>query len=124
MSESFSKYAAINKCPVCGGELEKGYIGASRGVTWDPKRSKRIFVYIWSSALILPFGTTNIPALRCEKCKLVLFGYEKTILGEFPSFLKKCVGCGREIPIASEECPYCGTKQPLTEKRIKKGVSM
>ena len=26
------------------------------------------------------------------------------------SFLKKCVKCGREIPLASEECPYCGQK--------------
>ena len=28
------------------------------------------------------------------------------------AFLKKCPECGREIPIASEECPYCKTKQP------------
>lgn len=26
-------------------------------------------------------------------------------------FLKKCVNCGKEIPIASEECQHCGTKQ-------------
>jgi hypothetical protein len=29
------------------------------------------------------------------------------------SFLKKCVECGREIPIASEQCPYCGREQRL-----------
>jgi len=28
------------------------------------------------------------------------------------AFLKKCVKCGVEIPIASEECPNCGHKQP------------
>jgi hypothetical protein len=28
------------------------------------------------------------------------------------SFLKKCVKCGREIPIASEECQYCEAEQP------------
>ncbi len=28
------------------------------------------------------------------------------------SFLKKCVKCGKEIPIASEHCPYCMQKQP------------
>jgi hypothetical protein len=29
-------------------------------------------------------------------------------IGETPkSFLKKCSKCGREIPIASEECPFC-----------------
>jgi len=27
------------------------------------------------------------------------------------SFLKKCVNCGREIPIASEQCQFCKTKQ-------------
>jgi len=28
------------------------------------------------------------------------------------AFLKKCAECGREIPIASEECPFCKSKQP------------
>jgi ribosomal protein L40E len=28
------------------------------------------------------------------------------------AFLKKCVNCGKRTPIASEECQYCGTKQP------------
>lgn len=28
------------------------------------------------------------------------------------AFLKKCIKCGEEIPIASENCKYCGTKQP------------
>ncbi|MEM3730464.1 MAG: hypothetical protein QW667_03045 [Candidatus Bathyarchaeia archaeon] len=27
------------------------------------------------------------------------------------SFLKRCVKCNKEIPIASEECPYCGQRQ-------------
>jgi len=27
------------------------------------------------------------------------------------AFLKQCIKCGKEIPIASEECPYCGAKQ-------------
>ena len=28
------------------------------------------------------------------------------------SFFKKCVKCNEDIPIASEECPYCTAKQP------------
>jgi rRNA maturation endonuclease Nob1 len=32
------------------------------------------------------------------------------------AFLKKCVKCGKEIPIASEECPHCGAKQPQRAK--------
>ena len=40
-------------------------------------------------------------------------GFEYAKEGKKPrGFLKKCVRCGREIPIASEECPYCRTKQP------------
>jgi hypothetical protein len=27
------------------------------------------------------------------------------------SFLKKCVNCGKDIPIASEQCPYCNAEQ-------------
>lgn len=34
------------------------------------------------------------------------------VQGTPKGFLKKCIECGREIPIASEECPYCKTKQP------------
>lgn len=33
---------------------------------------------------------------------------EKTPKG----FLKPCAECGKEIPIASEQCPHCGAKQP------------
>lgn len=34
-----------------------------------------------------------------------------SVQGTPKGFLKKCVKCGREIPIASEECPYCGATQ-------------
>jgi DNA-directed RNA polymerase subunit RPC12/RpoP len=30
------------------------------------------------------------------------------------AFLKKCIECQKEIPIASEECPYCQAKQKGT----------
>jgi len=33
-------------------------------------------------------------------------------IAQTPSvFLKKCPNCGKEIPIASEECPECGAKR-------------
>jgi len=110
--EEFSKLGSITECPTCGGELDKGYIGASGGVTWDAEKSKRIFVYMWSAALILPFWTQNTPALRCKNCKLVLFNHEKIKPKETPaSFLKKCVKCGNEIPVGSDYCPLCEAKQ-------------
>jgi len=28
------------------------------------------------------------------------------------AFMKKCIKCGQDIPIASEQCQYCGAVQP------------
>jgi hypothetical protein len=37
---------------------------------------------------------------------------EPEVIGKTPkSFLKKCINCGQEIPIASETCPHCGAEQ-------------
>jgi hypothetical protein len=32
------------------------------------------------------------------------------------SFLKNCVRCGKDIPIASEKCKFCGARQPEIKK--------
>lgn len=52
----------------------------------------------------------------CPKCGHIgMFADEKArrfLLKMTPkAFLKKCVECGKEIPIASEECPYCKAEQ-------------
>lgn len=59
---------------------------------------------------------------KCAYIKRAVPGvYERIRNSFFPSgfgartpkgFLKKCVRCDKQIPIASEECQYCGTKQP------------
>lgn len=36
----------------------------------------------------------------------------RTSADDAKPFLKRCIRCGEEIPMASEECRYCGTKQP------------
>ncbi len=33
------------------------------------------------------------------------------------SFMRICVKCKKQISIASEECPYCGARQPRLKKR-------
>jgi hypothetical protein len=101
--EDFSVLNSVKQCPVCGGRLEKEYFNAPKGVSWDTVKHK--WSYVWGG-----FGMpTNIPALRCEKCKIAILDYaERTP----KSSLKECVKCGKEIPIASEECQYCGAKQP------------
>ena len=66
----------VNKCPKCGEEMEKGYIHAARGLTWDTEPHK------WSVlGLERLLGSTfvaTIPiaeAYRCTKCRLVIFNY-------------------------------------------------
>ena len=99
-NEEFSKLSSIKKCPKCGGKLVKGYFTIPRGVG------------------VMGFDTyDNAPALRCERCGIAILDYGVVTRAHTPkSFLKKCVKCGREIPLASEECPYCGTKQPEHEE--------
>jgi ribosomal protein L40E len=62
----------------------------------------------------------------CPKCKSVEFLGTQDTQRRYEdlqrknevqrSFLKKCVKCGRLIPIASEECQFCGARQPRSKK--------
>jgi len=113
MSEGveFSKLSSVKKCPICGGNLVKGYFNAPRGVYWGTEKHKLGLVlldYVMPGAL---WTQDNVPALRCENCGIAIIDYRAPTYTP-TSFLKECVKCGKEIPIASEECPYCGTKQP------------
>ena len=75
--EEFSKLDSIKECPVCGGELEKGYIHAGRGIYWDVERHK--FYSIPGEAILSMWSLTNpyAPALRCCKCKILIAHYGK-----------------------------------------------
>jgi len=60
-------------------------------------------------------------AYRCKECGIFIC-YERGkqpdyegVGGTPKGFLKKCINCGEEIPVASEACSYCGTKQPEDE---------
>jgi len=69
------------------------------------KRGKRLEKSFWN-----PKG---LRAYRCKECRVIIC-YEKEKvepLGTPKSFLKKCIKCGEEIPIATEHCPKCGAKQ-------------
>jgi hypothetical protein len=68
-------------------------------------------VFIPISLLIWTLGLwrANRVGRECTLSKETL----KVKASETPKcFLKRCVKCGMEIPIASEQCPYCGQKQP------------
>jgi hypothetical protein len=113
--EEFSTLVSIEKCPICSGELERGYIGAPLVFPWwTPKKRKFVeMTGLWNWRYNFFLGV-NIPALKCKKCNIIIadFNLENIAWAETPeAFLKKCVKCGKEISIAELECPYCGAEQ-------------
>ncbi len=80
--DEFSKLSSIKKCPIFRGKLVKGHFTIPRAIgEWH------LDAY------------DNAPALKCERCGIAILDYgveRKTPKG----FLKKCVKCGKEIPLA------------------------
>ena len=78
----------------------------------------------WSETIIAPtVGIVFFPTILLLYILSFLFKGEridrfllesglKGVKVQPKAFLKNCPECGREIPIASEECQYCKTKQP------------
>jgi len=104
---------SIKECPVCGGNLDKVYLTAPRGFYLNVEKA-RFGVYFLDT--IMPSVSSvasleNAPSLKCESCGIAIIDYRAPSYTP-KSFLKKCIECGKEIPIASEQCSSCGTKQP------------
>ncbi|NWG11174.1 hypothetical protein HXY33_05430 [Candidatus Bathyarchaeota archaeon] len=100
----------VKKCPKCRGEMEKGYI-ITPAIRWSKEKHMHVAL---GQELVVPWGLklANVEAYRCKKCRLVLFHYPIPKAEITPdSFLKKCIKCNEEIPIASEYCSFCGAKQ-------------
>jgi len=74
MNISENGEGVLEVCPLCGSQLEKGFIGLWRGIYWSDKKPPKV---VWK----LPFGEdmlirgTSCEAYRCQKCKLVIFKY-------------------------------------------------
>jgi len=107
----FSKLISVKECPICGGELEQGYFHIPGGASWCAEKPKGGFLVLDRMIPHAPWTESNLPALKCEKCGIVVID-DRAPRYTPKSFLKKCVKCNKEIPIASEECDYCGAKQP------------
>ncbi|MEM3458670.1 MAG: zinc ribbon domain-containing protein [Candidatus Bathyarchaeia archaeon] len=89
------------KCPKCGGDMVRG----DRLATATRVLSS---VYLAKRGDILGDG---IVPYYCEKCGYIELYKEIKGVRRENAFLKKCIKCGEKIPIASEECSYCGAKQ-------------
>jgi predicted nucleic-acid-binding Zn-ribbon protein len=93
----------VMKCPKCGGEMvEANRLVAHTRVLASVSLAKKGDI----------LGDRIVPHY-CESCGYIEFykeikGRKKT---RDNAFFKKCVKCGKQIPIASEECSYCGAKQ-------------
>lgn len=73
VAEKIEKKSVIDTCPLCGLELERGFL-TTRLLSWSDKKHK---VSAWGGEIIAKEGLSlaNIDAYRCEKCKLVIFKY-------------------------------------------------
>lgn len=49
--EQFSRLKALEKCPICGSELKKGYLNAPRGAYWGSEKHTLGFILLDSEAL-------------------------------------------------------------------------
>jgi RNA polymerase subunit RPABC4/transcription elongation factor Spt4 len=105
-------------CPSCGKRMDEGYVAAGSVIAWSKKKVSNWALRPFRDSKVLEStpirAIINVEAYHCPKCKLILIKYGQTRKpdGTPKSFLKKCTNCDKEIPIASETCPYCGTKQP------------
>ncbi len=80
--QEFSKLNSLRECPVCGGELQKGYIHTTRDIYWDEERHKHNIlacreVIIMAQWPYLFRTIPHAPSLKCTNCKIVVFHYGK-----------------------------------------------
>lgn len=97
------------ECSKCGGQMfEADRLVAQTSVPTSISLAKKGDII---GDRIIPF--------YCGNCGYIEF-YKEMKIGEHPQeqgFLMKCVQCGKQIPIASEECQFCRAKQNEADER-------
>lgn len=98
----------VKKCPKCKGKM----VEAQRLVAQAFALRGAILPTVGLAKKGDILGDRVIP-FYCTSCGYIEF-YKSPparYTGHTPeSFLKKCAKCGKEIPIGSGECQYCGAK--------------
>ncbi|MEM3616392.1 MAG: zinc-ribbon domain-containing protein [Candidatus Bathyarchaeia archaeon] len=103
---------SVRKCASCNVELQ-----FAQKIPFRIKGTPGMWKLLFRELAELGEELLSFDLYVCPKCGEVrFFADEKSmqsLLKITPrQFLKKCVKCGKDIPIASEYCPYCGAEQP------------
>lgn len=101
----------VKKCYSCSVEMQ-----FAQKVPFRIKGTRGIWKLMFGEWAELGEEMLSFDVYLCPKCgHIKMFAGEKAkqfLLKMTPkAFLKKCVKCSEEIPIASEECPYCEAEQ-------------
>lgn len=103
----------VKKCYSCGVEMH-----FAQEIPFRIKGTPGLYKLFFGEWAELGEEMLNFQVYLCPSCGEIRFLVdEKTkrfLLRK--QFLKKCVKCTKEIPLASEECQYCGAKQPECEE--------
>jgi hypothetical protein len=80
-SQDFKKLTPVQKCPVCGRELAKGYLEARQGIAWRNAKMEPHAITVFSSSYVIspPARADYVPALRCINCGFVAFIGKKEV---------------------------------------------
>jgi hypothetical protein len=70
---------SVKKCPICGSEFEKGNISSIRGIRWNKKKPNGFWIEGELLQADPAFTRTSYCALRCSKCKMIMFDYESFV---------------------------------------------
>ena len=80
-AEKVEGKTVVKVCPVCGSEMERGFI-ASKLVAWSGKKISNWWPPkgLLAGELIVSGGfpwqkIINVEAYRCRKCKIIVFKY-------------------------------------------------
>jgi len=74
----------IEKCPQCNQEIEKGFVNAplagilwftNPNIKWKPWFSRKVSKLQKDWWGFPKLAKDNLPAFRCQRCKLVIFEY-------------------------------------------------
>jgi predicted RNA-binding Zn-ribbon protein involved in translation (DUF1610 family) len=106
------------KCTACGVEMQS--LGEQRFRLEEKSMVRAVLSPLWSlmDEPLMAFELYSCP--NCRKVEWYLPARKippKIDLQETPrSFIKKCIKCGENIPLAQEECQYCGASQKRSRR--------